>query len=59
MCTKTSLDPSSGWMKPNPLALLKNFTVPVDIYASRSGIVAGEIARGLKLPMGEDRKSCP
>ena len=28
MCTKTSLDPSSGAIKPKPFALLKNFTVP-------------------------------
>src|SRR5690242_19807823 len=29
MCTNTSLDLSSGCMKPNPLLELKNFTVPV------------------------------
>src|SRR6266566_4114716 len=28
-CTNTSLDLSSGWMNPKPLAELKNFTVPV------------------------------
>jgi len=28
MCTKTSLPPSSGWIKPKPLSSLKNFTVP-------------------------------
>src|SRR3546814_10796896 len=27
--TKTSLEPSSGAMKPKPLVVLKNFTVPV------------------------------
>src|SRR5581483_1435248 len=27
--TNTSLSPLSGWMKPKPLAVLKNFTVPV------------------------------
>src|SRR5712692_9106223 len=28
MCTKTSLPPSSGWMKPKPFWLLNHFTVP-------------------------------
>src|SRR5215831_7377555 len=28
MCTKTSLLPSSGWMKPKPFWLLNHFTVP-------------------------------
>jgi hypothetical protein len=28
MCTKISLPPSSGWIKPKPLWSLKNFTVP-------------------------------
>src|SRR5437868_191965 len=43
--TKTSLDPSSGWIKPNPLALLKNFTVPLFISHSRCGIASHPIAR--------------
>src|SRR5262245_25469301 len=29
MCTNTSLAPPSGVMKPKPLVVLKNFTVPV------------------------------
>ena len=28
MCTKTSLPPSSGWMKPKPFCPLNHFTVP-------------------------------
>jgi hypothetical protein len=28
MCTKTSLLPSSGWMKPKPFWPLNHFTVP-------------------------------
>jgi uncharacterized protein DUF736 len=28
MCTKTSLPPSSGWMKPKPLWSLNHFTIP-------------------------------
>jgi hypothetical protein len=28
ICTKTSLPPSSGWIKPKPFWSLKNFTVP-------------------------------
>ena len=31
-CTNTSLEPSSGVMKPKPLALLKNLTVPVSSH---------------------------
>src|ERR1700687_4514749 len=31
MCTNTSLEPSSGWIKPKPFWVLKNFTVPVAI----------------------------
>jgi hypothetical protein len=31
--------------------VLKNFTVPVDIDASRSGVAARDSARSLKLPM--------
>src|SRR5260370_18549079 len=29
MCTNTSLPPLSGTIKPNPLSVLKNFTVPL------------------------------
>src|ERR1700709_431297 len=32
MCTNTSLPPSSGAMKPNPLVALNHLTVPVVIY---------------------------
>jgi hypothetical protein len=31
MCTNTSFEPSSGWMKPKPFWVLKNFTVPTGI----------------------------
>ncbi len=31
MCTKTSLLPSSGWMKPKPFWPLNHFTVPCDM----------------------------
>src|SRR5579862_4510812 len=31
ICTNTSLPPPSGEMKPKPLEVLKNFTVPVAI----------------------------
>jgi hypothetical protein len=31
MCTKTSLPPSCGWMKPKPFWLLNHFTVPCAI----------------------------
>src|SRR6202166_5298922 len=31
MCTNTSLEPSSGWIKPKPFWVLKNFTVPTGI----------------------------
>src|ERR1700758_5261818 len=31
--TKTSFDPSSGWMKPNPLRPLNHLTVPLGIGA--------------------------
>jgi hypothetical protein len=46
-------------MKPKPLVALKNFTVPVAIDASRFGVTARESARGVKLPMGENRKRRP
>src|SRR5262245_53760332 len=59
MCTKTSFEPSSGWMKPKPLVALKNFTVPVAIDASRFGVTARGSARGVKRPMGENRKRRP
>jgi hypothetical protein len=36
MCTKTSLQPSSGWMKPKPFWPLNHFTVPCVIYSSFS-----------------------
>ncbi len=29
ICTKTSLEPSVGWMKPKPLVGLNHFTVPL------------------------------
>ena len=32
MCTKTSLPPSSGWMKPKPLVGLNHFTVPIAMF---------------------------
>jgi hypothetical protein len=32
MWTKTSLPPSSGWIKPKPLVALNHFTVPVAIF---------------------------
>src|SRR3954451_9896350 len=34
MCTNTSFEPSSGWMKPKPFWVLKNFTVPTGILVS-------------------------
>ena len=34
MCTNTSLPPSTGWIKPKPLDVLKNFTVPVAMSGS-------------------------
>jgi hypothetical protein len=46
-------------MNPNPLVVLKNFTVPVAIDASRCAVAARAIARGVKLSMGEDRKRRP
>jgi hypothetical protein len=48
--TNTSFDPSSGVMKPNPLATLKNFTVPAILIApslSRSAMTA---SRQVALP---------
>src|SRR5882757_6500633 len=39
MCTKTSLPPSSGWIKPKPLWLLKDFVVPYVVYAGLHGDV--------------------
>src|ERR1700682_4851866 len=38
MCTNTSFEPSSGWIKPKPLVVLKNLTVPTAIMASLSDI---------------------
>src|SRR5258705_2026168 len=41
-------------MKPNPLVLLKNFTVPVvDIMSSRIGIAARDSARSIKVYLWE------
>src|SRR5262245_28588706 len=41
MWTNTSLEPSSGWINPNPFATFKNFTFPIGMshswYVSRSG----------------------
>src|ERR1700737_337429 len=34
MCTKTSFEPSVGWMKPNPFWTLKNLTTPCGMLAS-------------------------
>src|SRR4051794_20079415 len=36
MWTKTSLPPSSGWIKPKPLVGLNHFTVPVAMDSSLS-----------------------
>src|SRR5687767_14744804 len=45
-CTKRSLLPSSGVMKPNPLASLNHFTVPVLTVSSFLRVEKGEIACG-------------
>src|SRR5262249_61873081 len=44
MCTKTSLPPSSGWMKPKPFWTLNHFTVPCVISSSFS-YVCSQAAR--------------
>src|SRR6478672_6777270 len=40
-CTNTSLPPPSGAMKPKPLAVLKNFTVPIVIFGFSRGSEQG------------------
>src|SRR5690606_13272259 len=44
-CTNTSAPPSSGAMKPNPLAMLNHLTVPVAIGATPQKRTASEASR--------------
>ena len=45
MWTKTSFEPSLGWMKPKPFWVLKNFTVPIAITVSLLGSPASRSSR--------------
>src|SRR5689334_17092981 len=45
MWTNASLPPVVGWMKPKPLVVLKNFTVPSVILSSFKGEFRGRHAR--------------
>ena len=50
ICTKTSLLPSSGWMKPNPFSPLNHFTVPCaisDFFPVR--VCAPHISNGARM----------
>src|SRR5580693_9389012 len=45
-CTNTSLPPPSGAIKPKPLEVLKNFTVPIVIGSSCSKLTAARMRGG-------------
>src|SRR3990172_11013803 len=59
MCTKTSFEPSSGRIKPKPLLVLKNLTVPVGMVALQSGVARHDTVPGIKLLMGGDQEWRP
>src|ERR1700712_2043198 len=53
--TNTSLPPSSGAMKPKPLEVLKNFTVPMVMSSFLLRVSASE-CRTAKLTLSQGRK---
>src|SRR5581483_6026257 len=48
-CTNTSLPPPSGAMKPKPLEVLKNFTVPIVIDLSCKDFPHSDMPGGTRL----------
>src|SRR5579872_4670159 len=57
-CTKTSLPPPSGAIKPKPFEVLKNFTVPIVIATSCMNSVSAECRNGWMLEVQGEGSDC-